>query len=514
MERALSTGTTAAIANLRGRWSSLRLRDKLVSFYTVMIIIIVGINATTSYTAVSSMRVFNQNLISYFNIHQLQLTLEVTRDSLDHYLREKSAADLSTYYELVPRVWQLMETVQSESNTSLEATFQLRATRRGLEAYFRAGNTAIQKRVSGAGDYYASYVRAARIENYVEGYISLLLNIQLTEGSRSYQMLMHRASTVRLISFGALLALGALSILFGIMFSNYVSGPVGRLAELASRIASGDLDVDDMRVDSRDEIGILAASFNSMSSSIRDLVTDLRDKAELEKRLHEEELTIVRMEQSLREAQFLGLQSQINPHFLFNTLNTIARTAQFERAEQTSRLIQSLARVFRYNLRDANKTVTLKEEIAILNEYLAIQKHRYGDRLEFVFRCTVDTERVIVPCFTLQPLVENSLKYAVEPLEEGGRVEVDIFRRAGEVRISIRDNGPGMNPQTVKALLDGESTGQTTGIGIPNVANRLKLLYRGRERFSIRSNSARGTVITIAIPQEAEAVDVIPAAHS
>ncbi|HUX12128.1 MAG TPA: histidine kinase [Spirochaetia bacterium] len=497
---------------VRERWKSLRLRDKLLSFYTVMIVIMVVINAATSYNAYRYMQVFNQNLITYFDIHQLQLTLETNRSSLESYLRTNAAAGLEGYYELFPRVWQLMGTIEKEADTSLEAYFQLRATQRGLDAYFKLAALAVRKRQLGAEDAYATYVRAEHINAYVKGYISLLLNIELSDGSKAFQRLVRRANGVQLLSFLALLGLGILSIMFGVLFSNSISRPIRRLADMSARIAGGDLDVGEMEVESHDEVGILSASFNSMSRSIQQMVLDLREKATLEKRLHEEELTIVKMEQSLQEAQFLGLQSQINPHFLFNTLNAIARTAMFEQATETSHLIQSLSRLFRYNLRDPRKTVTLKDELEITSEYMAIQKHRYQERLRFNVNCAIDTEQVAIPCFTLQPLIENSVKYGIEPKEEGGEISIDIRSRARKIRICIQDTGVGMSRAELRKVLNGKNgqyTGQTSGIGVANVVRRLHLLYSGEETFSMKSVPGEGTTITIVIPnREVEGADV------
>ena len=151
--------------------------------------------------------------------------------------------------------------------------------------------------------------------------------------------------------------MGIAFIIFGLLFSNSVSRPIHRLADLAARIAAGDLEVGSIPVKSRDEVGILSASFNTMSRSIREMVEGLKEKADLERQLHEEEIALERMQRTLQEARFMGLQAQINPHFLFNALNTISRTALFEGADKTSQLIKSVAALFRYHLRDPRKTV-------------------------------------------------------------------------------------------------------------------------------------------------------------
>lgn len=497
----------------RLRWSSLRLRDKLLTFYAAMITVIILINAATGYVAFNSMQVFDRNLINYFEIHQLQTSIESSRVALERYLREKSPPALERYRMLTPAIRALLQKVSAQSDSSLEAYFQVRAAGRGVDAYFRLGDLAVSKRSTGQPDYYTVYVQAAKIQAYVDAYVSQLLSIQLSEGSRSYQVVLRRAMTVRLLSFLAILLLGVVSLVFAVLFTNYVSRPVRRLADLSSRIAAGDLNVGELPVESQDEIGILAASFNAMSRSIRERVNDLREKAVLEKRLHKEELTIVRMGQSLREAQFLGLQSQINPHFLFNTLNIIARNALFERAETTAELVRSLATLFRYNLRDARKPVTLEEELDILEEYLSIQQRRFEERLELHVGRRDEAERVAVPCFTLQPLVENALKHGIEPKVEGGRLEVSVDLDADTVHIVVRDDGVGMTAEQVHAVLSRSADGsnQSSGIGIPNVVDRLRLLYHGRERFAIDSSPGRGTAVHLSIPyRERARNDVSP----
>lgn len=125
--------------------------------------------------------------------------------------------------------------------------------------------------------------------------------------------------------------------------------------------------------------------------------------------MREDELKIAEMNRSLKEAQFLSLQSQISPHFLFNTLNTISRTSMFEKAPNTVKLIESLSNIFRYTLNRQNRIVTLSEEINILNEYMHIQQIRYGARLSFKVLCDLDLPSINIPIFTLQPLIGNAI---------------------------------------------------------------------------------------------------------
>jgi sensor histidine kinase YesM len=233
------------------------------------------------------------------------------------------------------------------------------------------------------------------------------------------------------------------------------------------------------------------------------MIKSLEGKVEIEKKLREDELKISEMNQSLKEAQFLSLQSQINPHFLFNTLNTISRTSMFEKAPQKVKLFESLSNIFRYTLNKQSHIVSLAEEIDILNEYMHIQNIRYGDRLKFEIHINTDISKTNLPFFTLQPLVENAIKYGIEPKEEGGIISLNITSTSNSVIITVQDNGSGIPKKVLSKILSEDDvleTEQSTGIGIVNVRRRLNIAFNNNAGFSIESNSHTGTMITLELP--------------
>lgn len=252
----------------------------------------------------------------------------------------------------------------------------------------------------------------------------------------------------------------------------------------------------------------MAVAFNTMSSNIRHLVLDLKDKQEIERRLHQQELSNVSMERLLRESQLVALQSQMNPHFLFNTLNSIARTATIENADRSRSLIQGLSVVLRYILRNPRRSVALSEEMRIVQEYLALQAVRFGSRLTSLVEIDPAVEEAQIPPLILQPLVENAVIYGIEPLEAGGRVSVMADREkprdgTGRLRIHVADNGAGMPAETVSHLLqDQPDTGgrSTEGIGVLNVRARLELFFGDSHEFAIRSSPGEGTDVYLTIP--------------
>jgi hypothetical protein len=268
-----------------------------------------------------------------------------------------------------------------------------------------------------------------------------------------------------------------------------------------SMIANSDPDFTDYVIDKVDTDEYRFLPFRSPAGK------EIYDYGEKQKRLREDEVKLAEMDRSLKEAQFLSLQSQISPHFLFNTLNTISRTSMFEKAPNTVKLIESLSSIFRYTLNRQNRMVALSEEIDILNEYIHIQKIRYGDRLMFETICDVDLSRINIPIFTLQPLVENAIKYGIEPNEKGGRITLIIEQIDRMIRLKISDTGPGIPEDMIKRILLDNGricSEQSTGIGISNVRRRLSIAFQGRGTFDIQSIMGEGTTIILTIPGETD----------
>jgi two-component system sensor histidine kinase YesM len=258
---------------------------------------------------------------------------------------------------------------------------------------------------------------------------------------------------------------------------------------------------------------VLAHGFNAMAANIRTMVEDLREKAELERRLHEETLSRVSMGKALREAQFMYLQGQIRPHFLFNALNTIARSALLEEAEGTERLAQGLGRLLRYSLAEGGASVPLGEEIESLREYLSFQGIRFGPRLSWEIRVEPEVEGFLIPRFSLQPLVENAVRHGIEPKVEGGRVIVSARRAGDRLRLIVADSGQGMDHSVLENLrlraagndLPAPSLAPAPGeggpgIGLANITMRLAFRFSDDVRLGLASSLGRGTVVRLSLP--------------
>lgn len=215
-----------------------------------------------------------------------------------------------------------------------------------------------------------------------------------------------------------------------------------------------------------------------------------RDKNRLS--IIKEQMNTATLEKALREADFKLLQSQINPHFLFNTLNTISQKAYMEGADTAAGLVCNLADLMRATLRKANQLVPLSEEISLLKDYLNIQKARFAERLELSLEMEQGVDDILLPILILQPLVENAIVHGLEPKLDSCRVEIAIKRiPKGRLSLTVRDNGPGFSP--AKEL-------NNKGLGLRSIRARLKHFYNDNFSLNIDSRPGQGTFMEITIP--------------
>ncbi|AWW26495.1 PocR ligand-binding domain-containing protein [Acetobacterium sp. KB-1] len=213
------------------------------------------------------------------------------------------------------------------------------------------------------------------------------------------------------------------------------------------------------------------------------------------------------VEASLKEADLKALQAQINPHFLFNVLNTIGRLALLEGADKTQEMIYAFSDMMRYTLKkEKNNVVTLKEEMEHVQNYLSIQKMRLGNRLNYLVEVDEMAEDILCPFMTIKPFVENAIIHAIEPNARGGEVRItaDILKEIAILKIV--DDGKGIPDDRIHKILDGtyEADGRekNTGIGINNANKRLMYYYGVDYGVEIKSELEKGTEITIKIPRK------------
>jgi len=222
-------------------------------------------------------------------------------------------------------------------------------------------------------------------------------------------------------------------------------------------------------------------------------------------RLMEEVKARAELEKALKDSELKALQSQINPHFLFNTLNTISRLALLEKAEKTQEIVYSLSELLRYNLRKIDQAVTLEEELSNIKKYLTIQETRFSDRVTTEINVDYEIAKATIPFLTLQPLIENAIVHGLEPKPEPGKIIIEGFLEEKEVILRVKDDGVGIAKEKLRKIRQLEepiqsNSGHTTGLGLINVHKRLQHYFGQDYGLKINSEKNKGTIVDVSFP--------------
>ncbi|MGN0975752.1 MAG: histidine kinase, partial [Gemmiger sp.] len=346
------------------------------------------------------------------------------------------------------------------------------------------------------------YDRAQPCGDYLRQYARQLLEVAIHENQTAY---LHTiALKQKLQSLQALVVVAC--VLLGAVLLTLVRqllGPVEEMSRASREIGRGNFDIPDVSVPRQDELGRMADAFNEMKHSMKNRVQLLNEKNEMERALHRRETEALEMKSLIEREKMQQLRSQINPHFLFNTLNVIQYTAGQENAPRTQALLTSLSSLFRYSLVSNEERVPLSHEVHIVDNLFLLYHVRFGERIRMEWRITprIDLTETLVPSLLLQPLVENAFRHGLSPKEEGGLVRICINNRNRRLYISVSDNGVGMSPERLAVLRSNMRNEPVNGehIGMYNVAARLALL--GADCcMEIHSREGRGTCVVLRLP--------------
>lgn len=243
--------------------------------------------------------------------------------------------------------------------------------------------------------------------------------------------------------------------------------------------------------ETKDEIGQLTTEFNRMTLQIERLIRDVY-MADIAKK---------GLELKSSQAQLHALQSQVNPHFLFNALETIRMRSLMKQEDETARIIHNMAKIFRKSLQWGKDRVPVKDEMELVVCFLEIQKYRFGDKLNYRLDIDKEAEKALLPKMTLQPLVENASIHGIEPLKQAGTIWVAVKQTNDGLVCTVRDNGIGMSRERLDALLADLEENDEIGehVGIKNVYYRLKLYYGEGFRMRVDSEQGFGTTVEITL---------------
>ena len=280
-----------------------------------------------------------------------------------------------------------------------------------------------------------------------------------------------------------------------------ISISMSRLTEFAKKIQENTSTQEHIQIETGDEIEFFADTLNDMVDTINDQIAKIEDDSKMREQLSKVEMENLRINSALQNSELKFLQTRMNPHFLFNTLNMILKTAEMEQAYTTSGLLSTTAELLRYNLNKLSIPVTLKEEIENINNYITIQVNRFEDLVSFCFEIDETCLSQKMPAMILQPIVENAITHGVGKLVEGGTVTIRIYSEDNRCFLDVEDDGVGINAKRLEEIKEmyQDNEEDSDHIGLKNVYQRLMLFYKGDMSFSLES-SAGFTLVHIDMP--------------
>ena len=262
-----------------------------------------------------------------------------------------------------------------------------------------------------------------------------------------------------------------------------------------------------IKVLTRQQIEATAVSLENIANYIIQtaMYNKLNEKLieEQSRRLEYEKIKI-EMEHQLKLAELDALQKQVTPHFIFNVINSISRLISMEKYASAKNMLDSFAKMLRYNLSDIKSTITLNQELEYIENYLKIQKHRFSDRLDYEIILPSSMKDICIPYFSLQPLVENAIEHGLLPLEYGGLLKIICTNNEDSILINIIDDGTGIEEDKLNNLRkiwtgECELNDASAHVGMKNCYRRLKLMFEDKLIFSVSSQIDIGTTISLTI---------------
>ncbi len=486
---------------LNSIWIKATIKNKISLFIgTVLLTIVVAIVFDAFLIRLFVIDI-NEIMEDNSNGGQIIISLDEEKASFNKYIDNKSEDNLNELMKALDNTSKAIDKVPLDYNYLGEDRY---AQLFSLKTTYGVYRQYMDELLNGdllKDEYVSKLYSIYNMQDYMVSYSRRFVDFTLKEGNAKYKELIPKVLAIPVLALAISAFFFVVVVEISRRMNKDITEPVLTLADASRRIAINDFYIDDVVVKNEDEIGELVHAFNKMKYATGEYIDALEKRREALDRLHAKEVETLEVEKQLDAMNLELLKNQINPHFLFNTLNVIGGMANLEGADTTEEMIKALSSLFRYNLKTQGKEVLLSKELQVSENYMYLQKMRFGDRVKYIVKCTVDADDVFVPTFTLQPLIENCIIHGIAPKMEGGCVLVEISKREENLFISVVDTGVGMSQETLDKLVRSleQKDSASMGIGMGNIYRRIKAMYKTASMV-VESKEGVGTSVEIELP--------------
>ncbi len=489
------------MGKLKSFWNRLTIKKKLSIFSgSVLVAILVAIFFDAFLIRLFVIDV-NNIMDDNSKAGEIVATIDSEKETFDQYINSKTDENRSELSKAAEATEKAIKAVPLDYiNLGENRYAQLFSIRTSYGEYVKYRDKLLELR-SEDENYISTLYTVYSMQGYIQSYGHKYVDLTLKESNGRYKELIPTVYAVPITAITLSILLFSVILEISRMMNKSITEPVLRLASASRKIAANDFYIDDVKYDSEDELGELVHAFNKMKYATGEYIDALEKRREVLEQLHSQEVEKLEVEKQLDAMNLELLKNQFNPHFLFNTLNVIGGMANLEGAETTEQMIKSLSFLFRYNLKNQEKEVLLSQELKVASDYMYLQKMRFGERVKYILDCSVEDDKVLVPTFTLQPLLENSIIHGISPKLEGGCVFVDVSKKDERLCIAVTDTGVGIDDETLNKIRESleKRGGDSVGIGMGNIYRRLKAMYADATMV-VESKKDEGTSVRISLP--------------
>ncbi|MBQ2533324.1 MAG: histidine kinase, partial [Lachnospiraceae bacterium] len=461
----------------RRRWRDYPIRRKLL-YVVLFTSVLMLISTAIMYFMINSLITrLDTVYASNVNMAELRQNLDMVQQDLYQYLEVRDYDALSDYYVAAESFRGL--TGQLSNQISDNRVFLLQKNIRSMSEDFLlyADNAITAKRGMNVEAYRQNYEKAMELYNFIYNDLAELNELLFQNNARSYETLQQAINYMEVASAILIVVIMVIGITVVVSTTRGIVAPLTQLSEAATRVGAGNLQQRIPETEAQDEVSIVTRAFNAMLDSLNLYIDKVREGAEKEQQMKEQELL---MENHLKEAQLRFLQAQINPHFLFNSLNAGVQLAEMEDDEKTAVFLGKMADFFRYNVKKGTEDARIEEELSIVENYIYILNVRFAGEIIFTKEVDEGALNFRMPSMILQPLVENAVNHGIRDMIGEGWIRLTIQNDPDRVKIVIEDNGKGMDALQIQKIMERVETiheDDSTGIGLDNVISRLSLYY-------------------------------------
>ena len=429
----------------------------------------------------------------YDTLHAYYDHVETSSDYIKSYLSANNEAMLAQYDEQMSAAYRDVSSLRN--NIGLSESWRYDLLENMLDNYDTVIRNMLElyENSEQSGEYrtnYDMFIQAGDLIMDTSGDYYSLITASMSDHRDTMEMLQN-------LTWFSFIIVFILVIFWFIYYDRSVmhllSRPLEQILQNIDKIRHGKYELKDISSSSV-EITQLCDALEEMAQAVASSIETMQERDRLEKLLLEQENENLKKDELLAQSELKMLQNQINPHFLFNTLNMIYRMSLKEGADDAADMLMKTSQLLRYGLDNQKRISSLRNELEMIGKYIEIQKKRLGSRVSFILECErAQVRNISMPGMILQPLVENALQHGLHDVTENGEIVISVGQQDSVITISVSDNGKGMPAQELEELiLNDYQMKEGTHLGLYNVMRRLEMYFHEQIQISLHSDEGCG----------------------